>query len=165
MAEATYFVGTTSSATVPNKHHLVLMNSAGSGRLMRIYRITASGAPTAAVTGLVVSLAAFRTSTQPTGGTLVTFYAAATGQGVVVAATGIGMLAPTNSLTLEQAPFGVGVVSGEETASANETQIYTFALTGMRPVELAPGSGVTIRQGVLAAASGAVNLVVYFTLV
>mgnify|MGYP001577008280 CR=1 FL=1 len=164
MAEATYFVGVTSSTIGANKHHLTLMNSGGSGRLMRIYKITACGAPTAAVTGWKVPLHAFRMSTQPTGGTSLTLYNAATGQGVVAATTAIGMTVPSNALTIENSPFGVGSVSGEETGASESVNIYEFAITGMRPIEVASGSGVTIRQGV-GTGSGALSISLYFTLV
>ena len=163
MAEATYFVGTTSSVAGANKHHLTLMNSGGSGRLMKIYRVMAAGAPTAAVAGLTISLSAFRTSTNPTGGTALTIYEGATGQSVMVARSAIGMTGATNALTLETSPFGVGTVSGEEAIAGAAVMLYDFTISGIRPIEVAPGSGVTIRQGVLAAA-GACNVSVLFSL-
>mgnify|MGYP001566364782 CR=1 FL=1 len=165
MAEATYFVGTTSSASAPNKVHLCLMNSAGSGRLMKIYQVRVSAAPSAAVVGLMIPLGVYRTSTQPTGGTVVKLYAAATGEVVVAAATAVCQIFPTNALTIEQSPFGVGVVMAEETLATTGQDLYNFAISGMRPIECAPGTGVAIRQGVIAAASGALSCTVFFTLV
>ena len=164
MAEATYFCGVTSSTIGSNKFHLALMNSGGSGRMMKIYLIQACGAPTAATTGWMVPLHAFRMSTNIVGGTTLTIYNASTGQSTVIATTAIAVNASATAFALEASPFGVGAVSGEETVSGGVTNLYEFQMTGLRALLVAPGSGVVVRQGA-GTGSGEVSVMVWFSLI
>jgi hypothetical protein len=166
MAEPTYFAGVVSSAAAANKYHLTLWNGTGSGKTVKIYRIKASGAPTAAVTGLVVPLGCFTLFVAaPTAGAVVTPERAdladpsfpITG---VESRTGPTVV-PANQGTV---PFGVGEVSGEEAIGATTADLYEAPLDGTKPFVLPEGRGACIKQGALASA-GAVSIVTIFTVI
>lgn len=163
MAEQTYFTSVIASVAGANKHHLTIWNGAGSGKTLKIYKIAAVPWPTAAVTGLQITLLAARISTQPTGGTTKSIGEAADADPAIPSQV-VAMAAPTNALTLVAPEFGCGTVSGEETVASTRSAVYEFSIDGMKPVDVAPGLGITVRQGALAAA-GAVSILIYFTAV
>lgn len=157
MADNTYFVAALNSTAGADKRHLTIWNGTAAQNL-RILLVQASGAPTAAVTGQVIPLYATRITTQPTGGTSLTPSKADAGNpnvpGTIECKTGA-----TGGAAEESSPFGVGTVSGEETASLCESVLYQYALNGGQPVTLAPGTGMVVKQNALASA-GAINVVV-----
>lgn len=163
MAEQTYFTSVIASVAGANKHHLTLWNGAGSGKTLKIFKIVASPWPTAAVTGLQITLLAARISTQPTGGTPKSIGEAADADPGIPTQV-VSMAAPTNVLTLVAPEFGVGTVSGEETSASIRCPVYEYSIDGMKPVDIGVGLGLTVRQGALAAA-GAVSIVIFFTAV
>lgn len=170
MAEKTFFVSTPAnapSAAGANKHHLTLWNGSAASRI-KVYKITAIGAPTAAVTGMVISLVAQRIRTAaPVGGTAIVPQPAGSIAGDmdvlpsgIVAATG-----PTVVLANEEAvSFGLGTVSGEETAAGLVAVMYEHLSDWTKPVEIPAGQGMTIKQGALASA-GAIHARILFTVV
>lgn len=153
MADATYFFGVLSTAGA-NKRHLAVLNPAGSGKVMTLFRLKASGAPTAAVTGQTIALTAGRI-TALTGGTAVTAQRAANGD---PQAHGLTAVAAPTAATEDAGFFGCGTVSGEETSSANESMVYDAEIDGSKPMTFQPGEGFLVKQGALASA-GAVNIV------
>lgn len=163
MAESSWYVGAVASVAGANKHHLTLWNGAGSGKIIKVRQIIASGAPTAAVTGQIIALQAIRISTAPTGGTVTPSLACA-GNEAALPAQIEARRAPTNSPTEETSPFGIGTVSGEETGAPFRASIYEYSIDGSKPVELAAGQGLTVKQGALASA-GATSILIMFTVV
>lgn len=157
MADNTYFVSALASAAGANKRHLTIWNGTAAQNL-RILLVQAAGAPAAAVTGLVIPLYCARITTIPTGGSLVTPSKAVNANpnvpGTIECRTGA-----TGGATEEASAFGVGAVSGEETAAAVESVLYQMVLNGAQPVTLEPGSGMVVKQGALASA-GNINVVV-----
>ena len=162
MAEATWYVGQLASVAGANKQHLTLYNGVGSGKIVKIYKVVATGAPTVAVTGLVLVLHAVRITAAPTGGTVKVPLSSAVES--ALPAQIVARAAPTSVTGEEATPFGIGTVSGEETSSSGRCTIYEYGIDGMKPVELAEGVGMTIKQGALASA-GACHLMVWFTVV
>lgn len=170
MAEKTFFVSTPAnapSAAGANKHHLTLWNGSSASRI-KVYKVTAIGAPTAAVTGMVIPLIAERiTTAAPVGGTALVPKPAGSSSGTmdvlpsgIVSATG-----PTVVLANEEAvAFGLGTVSGEETAAGFVAVLYEHLSDWTKPVEIPIGQGITIKQGALASA-GAVHTRILFTVV
>lgn len=157
MADNTYFVGVKESAVAANKRHLTIWNGTAAQDL-RVLWVQASGSPTGAVTGLVVPLYVCRITTQPTGGTTLT-PAKAVASNPSVPGTIQCLTGATGGAAEEASPFGVGTVSGEETASLCESVLYQMMLNGSQPVTLAPGTGLVVKQGTLASA-GAISIVV-----
>lgn len=157
MADNTYFVSVLASVAGASKRHLTIWNGTAAQDL-RILAVQASGAPTAAVTGQIIPLYVTRITTQPTGGSAITPSKAVAGNpnvpGTIECLTGA-----TGGAAEEASPFGVGSVSGEETASLGESVLYKMELNGAQPVTLGPGSGLVVKQGALASA-GAINVVV-----
>lgn len=157
MADNTYFVGVKESAVAAGKRHLTIWNGTAAQEL-RILLVQATGAPTAAVSGLVVPLYCARVTTQPTGGSALT-PSKAVASNPNVPATVECLTGASGGAAEEASPFGVGTVSGEETASLGESVLYQMTLNGAQPVTLAPGTGLVVRQGTLASA-GAISVVV-----
>jgi hypothetical protein len=156
MAETTYYASVRESVAGANKRHLAVFNAVGSNKVMRVYRIVAAGTPTAAVAGLKISLAALRLTSAPTGGSALTFAKARTVSANVPSQ--VTVAAATTGGAVEAIAFGLGVVSGEETASDNESVIYEAPIDGSEAIELVEGEGFEVRQLTLAAA-GAVSIV------
>jgi hypothetical protein len=152
----TYYTSVRESAAGANKRHLSVFNAAGSGKTMVVYRIVAMGSPTATVTGMVIPLAAIRILAVPTDGSTLgppQFAKAVTTSDDVPSQ----VTARTNATTptagnLEPIAFGLGVVSGEETSSANESVIYEAPIDGSQQVTFAEGTGFEVRQLTLASA-------------
>lgn len=162
MAEQTHYVSSLASAAAANKHHLTIWNGAGSGKTIKIYGITATPAPTAAVTGLVIPLHAARITSAPTGGSLLTPNKAATSDPNLPAQIECRMGATVT--TVEPSAFGVGTISGEETSAGVTSTLYNYEIDGTKPIELLEGEGLTVRQGALASA-GAAHVLATFTIV
>ena len=163
MAEASYYTSVLASVAGASKRHLALFNASGSGKTMKIYRIRAAGAPTAAVTGLVIALNAVRITTAPTGGGAGTIDKGVTSDAAPPAQVTV-MTAATGGATEEANAFGVGTVTGEETQGASAVIIYDAVIDGLKPLTCAEGQGVLVKQGALASA-GAVNILIWFSLV
>ena len=168
MADKTFFVSTaTPSVAGANKAHLTLWNNA-TGKIIKVYKITACGSPTVAVTGLVIPLIAQRIlNVAPTGGTALTPKPAGTTAGVwdalpsgITAATGSTVL----SANEEGVAFGIGEVSGEEAIAPYKCVLYEYLSDWTKPVELAVGQGMMVKQGALASA-GAVSIHTLFAVV
>ena len=157
MADKTYFVGVKESAVAANKRHLTIWNGTAAQEL-RVLWVQATGAPTAAVAGLVVPLYVARITTQPTGGSTLT-PSKAVASSPNVPATVECLTGATGGAAEEASPFGVGTVSGEETGSLSESVLYQMMLNGAEPVTLGPGTGLVVKQGSLASA-GAISIVV-----
>lgn len=158
----TYYVGFKESAAGANKRHGAVFNASGSGKVLVVYRITAIPSPTAAVTGLIIPLVAIRLTSVPTGGTAGAFVKACP-----VNITGGRNATPdpptqvTNVFNhtggnveggVNAVAFGVGAVSGEETASTNESVIYEAPIDGSEQVMCPEGWGFEVRQLTLASA-------------
>ena len=162
---ATYYASVRESAAGANKRHLAVFNASGSGKVLVVYRIVAIGTPTAGVTGMVIPLAANRITTAPTGGTTMALAKACPAN-----ITGGRTATPdppaqitvhrefTGGGTVEAVGFGAGVVSGEETASANESKVYEAPLDGSEFIMCPEGWGFEVRQLTLASA-GSVSIV------
>jgi hypothetical protein len=157
MADNTYFVSALGSAAGANKRHLTIWNGTA-GQELRILSVQAAGAPAATATGQVIPLYCSRITTQPTGGSDVT-PVKAVASNPNVPATIECKTGATGGAAEEPSAFGVGTVSGEETASLSESVLYSMVLNGAQPVTLAPGTGMVVKQNALASA-GALNLVV-----
>lgn len=155
MAEPTYYASIVASTAGANKKHLTVWNGHASLKL-RVYEIKAAGAPTAAVSGLVVPLTVYRINSAPTGGSAATITKAdstnANVPGTITATTG-----DTGGASKVGA-IGCGVVSGEETASLGSDVLFSAPIDGAQPCVLAPSEGITIEQGALASA-GAITIV------
>lgn len=162
MAEQTHYVSSLASVAGANKHHLTIWNGIGSGVIIKVYGITATPAPTAAVTGLVIPLHAVRITSLPTGGSLITPNRAATSDPNLPAQ--IECRTGATVATVEPSAFGVGTVSGEETSAGVTSTLYNYEIDGTKPIELQEGQGLTVRQGALASA-GAVHILATFTIV
>ena len=151
----TYYSSVRESAAAANKRHFGVFNDVGSGVTLVVYRIVAIGSPAAAVAGQVIPLAAIRLTARPTSGTLLGWAKAKPASpdppAEIMVATGLG------GGTVEPVAFGLGVVSGEETASANESVIYEAPIDGSEQIELPEGTGFEVRQLSLASA-GAVSI-------
>lgn len=160
MALDTYFVSANASGAAANKRHLCLFNASGSGKIIKLFRISAAGSPTLAVTGQTIALYATRITSAPTGGSNATIVRADTTNPALPAQI-TAMLQATGGAAEEASYFGCGVVSGEETASANESVIYQAAVNGAQPLTLREGEGIVVKQGSLASA-GAATVVVAF---
>lgn len=160
MALETHFVSASASAAGANKRHLALFNAAGSGKVIKVFRVQAAGAPAAAVTGLTIALYCTRITSAPTGGTGATISKTDTINAPLPAQI-TATLAATGGAAEEASFIGCGVVSGEETASANETLLYAAAVNGAQPLTLREGEGVVVKQQALASA-GAINVVIQF---
>lgn len=156
MAEPTWLTGVEASVAGANKKHLTIWNGAGSGKVVKVYLVKAAGAPTAAVTGQVIPLVCKRITSAPTGGTNPGFAAAAAGEQALPAQ--ITVTAAATGGAAETGPIlGAGTVSGEETSMGAVVSLIDFEIEGTKPVELAEGQGLVVRQGALASA-GAVNI-------
>lgn len=157
MADNTYYVGVKESAAGAGKRHLTIWNGTAAQDL-RVLLVQASGAPVATVTGQVIPLYCARITTQPTGGSALTPIKAVESNpnvpGTIQCLTGAN-----GGAAEESSPFGVGTVSGEESASLAESVLYQMMLNGAQPVTLSPGTGMVVRQGTLASA-GAINVLV-----
>jgi hypothetical protein len=157
----TYYASVRESAAGANKRHLSVFNAPGSGKTLVVYRITAAGTPTAAVTGATIPLAAIRTLAAPTDGTTLgpPQFAKARLTSADVPAQ---MTARTNATTpaagsLEAIAFGLGAVNGEETLSSM-AELYSAPIDGSQQVEFPEGTGFEVRQLTLASA-GAVSII------
>jgi hypothetical protein len=160
VAERTHYVAVIASAAGASKRHLAIFNGASSTETLKILEIRASGAPTVAVTGLVVPLVVYRITAAPTGGSTVTPGEAVTADANLDANV-VLMAAATGGAT-EAAAVAAGVVSGEETASANSDLLYQAPIDGRKPLTLVAGEGILVKQGALASA-GAISVVVTMT--
>jgi hypothetical protein len=158
----TYYASVRESVAGASKRHMAVFNAAGSGKTLVVYRIVAIGAPTAAVSGLVVPLAALRLTSEPTDGTTRAFAKAVPANPNVPAQVTVRDGHTTGAV--EAIAFGVGVVSGEETSSANESVLYEAPIDGSQQITLPEGSGFEVRQGTLASA-GNVSIVAVVGLV
>jgi hypothetical protein len=153
----TYYASVRESDAGANKRHLSVFNASGSGKEMVVYRIVAAGMPTTAVTGLKIGLVAVRLSAAPTGGTALAFAKANSANPAVPAqVTAVG--GATGGGGVEAVAFGVGAVSGEETASDNESSLYEAPIDGSQQITLPEGEGFEVRQSTLASA-GQVTIV------
>jgi len=155
MAEPTYYASVTASTAGANKRHLTLWNGHASV-VVRVYRIIAAGAPTAAVTGLVIPLTVSRISSAPTGGSAGTLVKSDSDNPNVPAS--ITVTTGDTGGAVEVGPVGCGVVSGEETSAAGGGVLFDAPIDGSQPLVLRPGEGLVVRQGALASA-GAVTIV------
>jgi len=163
MAEPTYYTSVINSAVAANKRHLVLFNGVGSGVLMKVYRIRATGAPQVAVAGLVVALGCFRVTSAPTGGTPGTFNKADTLDPDVPALV-TATLTATGGAAQEPNVFGGGTVSSEETQAGGSISLYEAPIDGTKPEICREGEGIVVVQGGLASA-GAVHIIATVSLV
>lgn len=152
----TYYASVRESPAGANKRHMAVFNANGSGKTMVVYRIKAVGAPTSAVTGMVIPIASIRLTGAPAGGTPLAFAKAVPGNPSVPAQ--VTVLQEHTSGTVEAIAFGLACVSGEETASANGDMVYEAPLDGSQMIEFPEGSGFEVRQGTLASA-GNVSIV------
>jgi len=157
----TYYASVRESVAGANKRHLGVFNSAGSGKVMVVYRIVAIGSPIAAVAGQVIPLAAIRLTGAPSGGTTSTLAKAwpanVTGGRAATPDPPVQVtvhLAHTAG-AVEPIAFGGGVVSGEETSSANESVIYEAPIDGSEQVACPEGWGFEVRQLTLPSAGAA----------
>lgn len=157
----TYYASVRESVAGANKRHLSVFNASGSGKTMVVYRITAFGSPTVAVTGLTIPLAALRITTVPTDGTPMAF-AKARAANANVPAEVTARFGATSG-TVEPIAFGGGAVSGEETL-ASTVSIYEAPIDGSQQIEFEQGTGFEVRQLTLASA-GAVSIVAVIGLV
>lgn len=155
MAEPTYYASVIASVAGASKRHLTIWNGHAT-LVLRVYHIRAAGAPTAAVTGLVIPLYVAKISSAPTGGSAGTIVAADS-QNAAVPGTITATVGATGGAT-EDGPVGCGVVSGEETSAANGDTLFESPIDGSQPLLLRPSEGVVVRQGALASA-GAVSIV------
>lgn len=146
----TYYASVRESTAGAQKRHLSVFNASGSGKTMVVYRIVAAGGPTAAVTGLKILLAAIRITSAPTDGSTMAFAKAKPGSADVPAQVTARTGATTG--TGEAIAFGLGCVSGEETASDNESVLYEAPIDGSEQVEFPEGTGFQVMQGTLAGA-------------
>lgn len=162
MAEPTFFASVLASAAGANKVHLSLHNAGAS--TIRVHRVLVGANPQAAVTGLVIPLkvARFVAAAPATGSALSPLPTGSTlGVVDVLPGTITARTAPTAPGGI-QIPFGVGAISGEETASLGQQVLYQHQITGTKAVELTNGQGLVVQQAALASA-GAVDVVVIFT--
>ena len=162
MAEESYYTSALASVAAANKRHLAIFNASGSGKVLKVYRIRVSGAPTAAVTGLVIPLIAVRITTAPTGGSAGTINKADTAEAAPPAQVTV-MTAATGGATEEANAFGIATVTGEEAQGASAATLYDAVIDGLKPLVCAEGQGILVKQGALASA-GAVNIVAWFSL-
>lgn len=158
----TYYASVRESATAADKRHMGVFNAAGSGKTLVVYRITAIGSSGTPVAGLIVPLAALRLTAAPTGGAPTTFAKAKPSNPDVPAEITVG--AAVTGGTLEGIAFGIGVVSGEETSSAQESVIYEAPIDGSQQVECPEGTGFAVVQFALASA-GTVSMVAVIGLI
>ena len=161
---ATYYASVRESTAAANKRHLGVFNASGSGKVLVVYRIVAIGSPTAVVVGMIIPLAAIRLTAAPTTGTVSSFAKAwpanITGGRPATPNPPAQVTVFTNHTdgTVEPIAFGGGVVSGEETSSANESVVYEAPIDGSEQVACPEGWGFEVRQLTLPSA-GAVGIV------
>jgi hypothetical protein len=148
----TYYASVRESTPGALKRHLSVFNAAGSGKTMVVYRIVAAGAPAAAAAGQKVLLGAVRLTSAPSDGNVLAFAKARTANPNVPAQVTVRTGATTG--TGEAIAFGLGCVSGEETAFDNESVIYEAPIDGSQQIEFPEGEGFHVIQGSLASAGG-----------
>lgn len=153
---ATYFASVRESALAANKRHMSVFNAAGSGVTPVIYKIRAAGTPTGTVAGQTAALAALRLTAAPTGGTVTSFAKAKPGGPDLPPE--VTVREAHTAGTVEAIAFGLGAVSGEETASAQGDTLYEAPIDGSEIIEIPEGFGFEVRQLSLASA-GAVSIV------
>lgn len=151
----TYYATVVESVAGSQKRHLAVWNGSTSGKRMTVYRIIAIPSPTAAVTGLIVPLAAIRLLTKPTTGTALGWAKADPANAAPPAA--IEVAGNVTGGTFEAVAFGLGAVSGEETAASQESVVYEAPIDGSQAVVFPPDSGFEVRQLTIASA-GAVSI-------
>lgn len=153
-------VGSTVGA---GKNHLGVFNAAGSGKVVRIWRVEVVNHQAAAVTGLGASFLLCRTTTAG-GGT-----AAALRKADLTEDNPPAQVTGTHTYTSQPA-VTAGSELAEITISTEETSAQTpkvplfqaDANAGVPPVVVREGGGVVVQQAALASA-GAVSVFVWFT--
>ena len=156
MASPTYYASVVASVAGANKRHLTIWNGHASV-IIRVYSVRVASATTGTVAGQIIPLYVARISTAPTGGSA----------GVIVKADSNNANVPASiTCTIadtgganELGPIGCGVVSGEETSSANGDMLFESIIDGSQPLVLRQDEGIVIKQGALASA-GAITIVI-----
>lgn len=166
------------SVATANKKMIDVFNASGSGKILKITRISAYSHPAAAITGTVITMEAYRTSAVGTGGTTITADKYDT-QDANMPAQITARDAPTGGATLSGgalltdtigtdetsfAEYRGGVMRGEGGMSASSQYVWDLEAT-RRPITLREGQGLTVQIGPLGApASGNVVIIVEGTL-
>jgi len=162
VADDTYYASVRQSAVAADKRHLAIFNGVGSGKILRVYRITAFSSPVATVSGLIVPLGVIKTTSPPTdGGILAVAKAKATNPDVP--AELLVRSAPTTG-TVEPIAFGGGTVSAEETQASTEV-LYEAPIDGSQAVECLEGAGFEVRQLTLPSSVGAISIIAVIGLI
>jgi hypothetical protein len=153
-----------------NKNMTDIFNAAGSGKILKITRISAySRTSGAAITGIIISIQAMRTTTVGTGGTVITADRydttdlAMPGQ-ITAREAPTGGIAPSGGILIadtlgtDETSFGEYRGNFRTTEGMGYNTQYTWdSQTTRRPITLREGEGMVIRVGAL---SGVGNIVI-----
>jgi hypothetical protein len=154
-------VGSTVGA---NKNHLGVFNAAGSGVVMRVWRVEAVAHLTATVTGLATSHLLKRTTTVGTGTAAVLRKFDPDAPNLPAQITGRHSYTGQPAVTADS-ELAAATLNNEETA-AQAVRVPLFEAIpdrGIEPVTVREGGGLVSQQAGLAGA-GAVSVFFYFTL-
>lgn len=141
---ATYSAAVAGSAVAANKHHLVIFNGTGSGKIIEILRVIISPEQTAAVTGYQMGYRLYRTTNAGSGGTAVTPNKMDTTNPDLPTQVTV-WTNPTTAPTLTTL-VAVGSVNPEETGSSGTPFPLYEAKPDEQPLTLREGEGVTVQQ-------------------
>lgn len=164
----TYNAAIISNASAASKDYLTIFNGVGSLKILRITRIRAAAAPTAAITGLVAALTMSKVSTAGTTCTAVTIRALDSNNNPLPAQITVN----NNCTTDPTVTFSWGgcAVDTEETRANNVIECYHSAfynpgnplVTAAQPIVLREGEGIMVANTALAPA-GPISLNIEFT--
>jgi len=139
----TYSAVVAGSAVAANKHHLVIFNGSGSGKIIEILRVMISAETTATVTGYNMGYRLIRTTSAGSGGVAVTV-AKMDMQDPDLPTQITVWTNPTTAPSLG-AVVAVGSVNPEETGGTSWMPLFE-CLPHMKPLTLREGEGVTVQQ-------------------
>ncbi|MCS7117515.1 MAG: hypothetical protein NZ957_01835 [Thaumarchaeota archaeon] len=156
---ATYSAAVVGSTAAADRHHLVIFNGTGSGRIIRILKVVISCETTAAVTGYAMGFRLRRTATAGSGGTSITVATMDTTDPSLPSAITV-WTNPTTAPTLS-AVVTVAAINPEETGG-HYTEVLYERGQGEKALTLREGEGITVQQYNNAGA-GLINVYAIFT--
>ena len=144
----TYFASRSSTASAASQDYLTVFNASGSGKILRIQRITLASGNTAAVAGVAVAMEYHRVSTAGTTCTAVTIRLADSTNTAVpaqVTSTSVCTTDPTSTFV-----FGGCSLNTDETSPSPMVNCYLFPGVGGQPITLREGEGIMLKNTALA---------------
>ncbi|MDW8042589.1 MAG: hypothetical protein RMJ75_07320 [Nitrososphaerota archaeon] len=156
---ATYSAAVVASAAAADRHHLVIFNGSGSGRVIRVQKVVVSCETTAAVTGYPMGFRLRRVTTAGAGGTAVTVASMDTTDPSLPSAVTV-WTNPTTAPTLG-AVVAVVAINPEDTGGHSTEVLYERG-ANQKPLTLRENEGFTVQQ-YSNAGVGSINVYAIFT--